>query len=291
VVLCADRAGIAAAQAALEQFLATVGLQLHPTKTRLTHSLESVDGAAPGFDFLGFTIRQHRVGRYRSGKRPGGRGRLGFKTLIKPSKASIHRHAVQTGAIVRAHRGLPQQSLICRLNPVITGWARYFRTIAASKAYRTCDLHLYNQLRSWAYWRHPTKNRGWIVRKYWTWQPGNRWRFSTPGGKDLRRHSDVSILPHVKVRGAASPYDGNLVYWSRRLTHHPLARSRESTLLRRQAGRCPHCGLTFQDGDTREIDHISPGGGEQLANLQLLHRHCHDQKTTQQTDHRRRRCP
>jgi len=295
VVLCADHDGIVAAQGALEGFLAELGLTLHPTKTRIIHSLHPLDEATPGFDFLGFTVRQHPVGKCHAGKRAGGRGRLLFKTLIRPSKASIRGHVQQTGQIIRTHRGLSQDSLIYQLSPVITGWAGYplgdFRTSVASQVYRTCDLHLYNQLRSWAYWRHPRKSRGWIVRKYWSWQPGRRWTFRTPGGKDLPRHSDVSSFRHVKVRGSASPYDGNLAYWTRRLSRHPLVRSMESRLLRGQGGRCPWCGLTFRDDDQWEIDHIHPTGGEQITNKQLLHRHCHDQKTAQMGDYRRRGYP
>ncbi len=291
VVLCADRDGVLAAQGALEGFLAELGLTLHPTKTRIIHSLHPMEDAAPGFDFLGFTVRQHPVGRCHAGKRPGGHGRLPFKTPITPSKESIRRHVRQMGQIIRAHRGLSQASLIYHLNPIITGWARYFRTSVASKAYRLCDLHLYNQLRSWAYRRHPRKSRRWIVRKYWSWEPGKRWTFCASGGNDLRRHSDVSSLHHVKVRGNASPYDDNLVYWTRRLSRHPLARSMESRLLRRQGGTCARCALAFRDGDQWEIDHIDPTGGEQITNKQLLHRHCHDQKTAQMGDHRRRGYP
>jgi RNA-directed DNA polymerase len=40
--------------------------------------------------------------------------------------------------------------------------------------------------------------------------------------------------------------------------------------------------LHFQEGDLLEIDHIKPiscGGKKEWQNLQLLHRHCHDDKT------------
>ena len=42
------------------------------------------------------------------------------------------------------------------------------------------------------------------------------------------------------------------------------------------------CGLYFKNDDEPEIDHILPksqGGMDAYANWQLLHRHCHDQKT------------
>ncbi|RCJ20720.1 hypothetical protein A6S26_26145 [Nostoc sp. ATCC 43529] len=42
--------------------------------------------------------------------------------------------------------------------------------------------------------------------------------------------------------------------------------------------------MTFKDGDKLEVDHIIPkakGGKDTYSNFQLLHRHCHDTKTSQ----------
>src|SRR5258708_8720617 len=55
-------------------------------------------------------------------------------------------------------------------------------------------------------------------------------------------------------------------------------------LLQKQKGKCRWCELLFQDGDIVEIDHITPrslGGGEELSNKYVLHRHCHDQRHAQ----------
>ena len=53
-------------------------------------------------------------------------------------------------------------------------------------------------------------------------------------------------------------------------------------LLKSQKGKCALCGLYLKDGDLLEVDHLIPkslGGTDLYVNLQLLHRHCHDQKT------------
>jgi RNA-directed DNA polymerase len=63
---------------------------------------------------------------------------------------------------------------------------------------------------------------------------------------------------------------------------HPELPNREALLLKQQKGKCTHCELTFRNGDLMEVDHIKPtslGGKDIWKNLQLLHRHCHDQKT------------
>ena len=63
---------------------------------------------------------------------------------------------------------------------------------------------------------------------------------------------------------------------------HPELPSRKAYLLKRQKGKCTHCGLSFQEWDVLEVDHIIPRalrGKDEYKNLQLLHRHCHDEKT------------
>src|SRR5215472_5765856 len=72
--------------------------------------------------------------------------------------------------------------------------------------------------------------------------------------------------------------------FAKRLKKHPLTDTRTGYLLQLQKGCCAFCGLYFKHGDLLETDHIIPrrlGGDDRLMNLQLLHRHCHDQKTAQ----------
>ncbi|MBC6478094.1 MAG: HNH endonuclease [Hormoscilla sp. GM7CHS1pb] len=105
----------------------------------------------------------------------------------------------------------------------------------------------------------------------------------------LGRHSETEIIRHVKVKGKASPMDGNLVYWSKRLRKSPDVSTRVIKLLKRQQGKCERCGLTFRDGDKWEVDHILPtslGGKDWYTNLQLLHDYCHHEKS--KTDGSRR---
>ena len=64
--------------------------------------------------------------------------------------------------------------------------------------------------------------------------------------------------------------------------HHPEMPNREALLLKKQKGKCTHCGLIFRESDVMEVDHIKPTsmkGKDEWKNLQLLHRHCHDKKT------------
>ncbi len=98
----------------------------------------------------------------------------------------------------------------------------------------------------------------------------------------LYYHSETRILRHIKVKGSTSPYDGNLIYWSSRMGKNPEMPKRTASMLKKQKGKCANCGLFFKDGDIIELDHIIPkskGGKDEYKNWQLLHRHCHDEKT------------
>jgi RNA-directed DNA polymerase len=281
-----SRAGVEKAGQIVESWLKEIGLNLKPSKTRITHTLE---GDA-GFEFLGFQVRQHPVGRRHSGTNRYGKP-LGFKTLIKPSKTAIKRHLVELKRLVRVHRAGPQEGLIAALNPVIRGWCNYYRTAAAKRIFSTCDHYLYQMLRSWAAFRHPNKEMRWVVKKYWGQDQGQGWKFQAPDGSVLAKHASTPIKRHVKVKGTASPYDGNVIYWAQRLKDHPLTSKRTGYLLKLQQGRCGYCGRYFQPGEALETDHIIPrrlGGDDRLLNLQLLHRHCHDQKTAQDGSHQAR---
>ena len=287
VVLCAHEAGVLAAQQAIGEWLGKIGLDLHPSKTRVTHTLHAKEGQA-GFDFLGFHIRQYPVGKTHSGKSIQGK-MLGYKTIIKPSKEAVKRHLAELGKIVHDHKATPQEALIRHLNPVVRGWANYYRTVVSKRIFSHCDNRIYSQLRRWAQRRHPRKPRRWVAQRYWRMQPGAKWDFVVKQNGEvtasLRHHRHTPIKRHVRVKGAASPFDGNLVYWSQRLKEHPLVTREEGKLLRQQRGRCRKCGLLFMEQDVREIDHIIPreyGGSDLLFNKQLLHGHCHDQKHRQQ---------
>ncbi len=281
VVIHEERKKIEEAQVVIAEWLKEVGLELKPEKTQIAHTLNGDD---PGFDFLGFNVRQYVVSKNRSGKNQHGKV-LGFKTLIKPSKKSIGKHKERLSEVVTSHKSAPQEALIRKLNPIIRGWANYFRTGVSKETYSEMDNYLWNILWQWASRRHPNKSRHWIARRYWSIGEDGHWRFRCKmekGEISLIKHTSVEIERHVKVKDKASPYDGNLTYWSTRLGRNPEVNDREARLLKKQKGKCQHCEQIFKDGDNWEVDHIKPlslGGKDEWKNLELLHKHCHDTKT------------
>ena len=268
----------------IENWLVDIGLELKPSKTQISHTLNEYEGNT-GFDSLGFTVRQFPVGKHHSGKNTY-KKLLGFKTIIKPSKDKIEAHIKKVGEVIRRHKSSPQIALIKELNPIIRGWCNYYRAVCSKEIFSYCDYILYKQLKRWAEQRHPNKGKRWVANKYWHSSDNRNWVFaSKKGGKinfELAEHVKTSIVRHVKVVSGKSIYNGELVYWSTRKGTHPEMPLTKSTLLKKQKGKCTHCGLYFKDEDLMEVDHIIPkskGGKNEYKNFQLLHRHCHDSKT------------
>jgi RNA-directed DNA polymerase len=112
VVLCHTQEQAEHVKARLAEWLEPRGLAFNEDKTRIVRLSE-------GFDFLGFNIR-----RYPS-----------RKLLIKPSKAAIRRLRERLASETRALRGGNAMAVIAALNPIIRGWAAYYRGVVSSRAF------------------------------------------------------------------------------------------------------------------------------------------------------------
>src|SRR6266567_3525976 len=231
VVLCHSQEQAVQVKARLAQWLAPRGLAFNEDKTRIVHLSE-------GFDFLGFNIR-----RYRS------------KLLIKPSKAAIRRVRERLASKTRTLRGGNAMAVIAALNPVIRGWAAYYRTVVSTRTFTALDDYLWKLTYKWATWRHADKPKRWIVGRYFGKYckfRNDRWVFGDrDSGACLVKFSWTGIRRHVPVKGAASPDDPALAgYWAeRRKKVKPPLDSYTLRLLTRQDGLCPLCGDPLLNAD------------------------------------------
>ena len=223
LALCHSRQQAEDVQARLAGWLEPRGLAFNQDKTRITHLDQ-------GVDFLGFEIR-----------------RFGGKLLTKPSKAALRQIRNRLSAEVTALRGANADAVIGRLNPVITGWANYYRIGVSSLAYNRLDAHVWRLAWKWARHTHPDKPRHWVVTRYFgMFNPSrnDRWLFgSRETGHYLRRFSWTKIVRHTLVAGRSSPDDPALAgYWAKRRERiRPPVSPATWHLLRRQRGRCPLC--------------------------------------------------
>jgi RNA-directed DNA polymerase len=111
--------------------------------------------------------------------------------------------------------------------------------------------------------------------------------YGSYNGKDwsLSRAAEVSIKRHVKVRGAANPYDPTWeVYFEHRLgvkmADDLRGRRQLIRLWREQDGLCPVCQQKITQLTGWHNHHLigrSLGGSDKAENRVLLHPNCHQQ--------------
>lgn len=249
---------------AIEAFLAERGLILSPTKTIVTH----VDD---GFDFLGFNVRKY-----------------GGTLLIKPRKENVQRVLTKVRELIRTRRQATQESLIRMLNPLIRGWANYYRHKVSKEIFSKVDHAIFQALWRWAKRRHRNKGLRWIKDRYWLQEGARNWVFACKSETSDRvvrlvRASDTPIVRHTAVKAAANPYDPTWETYFEglldlRTVNSMSGRRQVLALWRAQGGRCEECGerITKETGWHRHhVVHRSNGGGDQQSNLRLLHPTCH----------------
>lgn len=149
VVLCKTQAEAYQAVRDARTILGTLGLTLHPEKTRITH-------IKWGFEFLGYKLKQGKGLVLPKGKvKKAARNNI----YAYPKDKSIQAFKDSIRARTRRRIPLSLYELIESINPVIRGWGNYF-----------CKAHvrkLFNRLQRWIIrriWSHRFKrwrNTGW----------------------------------------------------------------------------------------------------------------------------------
>lgn len=296
VIMHADKNILLGAKETVKNFLKPIGLNLSEDKTKISYTHISEKEYPNCFTFLGFDVNQQpirRSVRYKvSGKNP----TQNFITLIKPSKVGIKLHKRKIRDTIRKHRGSSQEILIMKLNPIIRGWALSKRTQTSSRVFQELDAYLYKRLWDWCRRRHNAMASTKIKEKYFHKVKNRNWVFSIYDEKrsiklEIQTHSAIKTTRYVKVKGDVSPYDGNVIYWSKRTGKNPLIPPMKARLIRDQKGICPECNQPFMPDDIIERDHIIPkflGGKNIRSNVQALHSHCHRNKTNKELTGRRK---
>jgi RNA-directed DNA polymerase len=225
VALCHSRDQAEQVRQRLASWLAPRGLAFNEDKTRIVH-------LSDGFDFLGYSIRRYRQG----------------KLLIKPSPAAVARFRNRLRDELRTLRGANALAVVMKLNPILRGWAAYYRNGVSKKVFSEIDDYLWYALYKWARFRHPNKPRKWVTSRYFgAFHPVRRarWIFGDRDtGRYLTKLDWTPIVRHVMVTGNASPDDPDLAdYWAqRRKKKNPPVSAGYLKMMRDQHWKCPLCG-------------------------------------------------
>jgi RNA-directed DNA polymerase len=147
VVLCRSAAQAEHALAVVGEILASLGLRLHPDKTKVVDLREGREG----LDFLGCHFRARMSGRLWEQKRI-----VRYYLHRWPSQRAMQRLRAKVRARSGRHRlGADIRDVIADLNPILRGWGNYFRTGNAADKFVQIDRYVL-----WRLKRLQIKKRG-----------------------------------------------------------------------------------------------------------------------------------
>jgi RNA-directed DNA polymerase len=199
-----------------------------------------ITASIDGFDFLGWNFKVQQNGKYKSTPSVDN-----FKAFRKKVKHIVNNS--NYGAKVKA----------LKLAPIVRGWRNYHKYCDMSGSRES--LWFINH-RAWKVFNKETKNTR---------------ESTTKLTEKAFPKVSYSLSAYTKVTGNKSPFDGDLVYWSKR--NSKLYDGRTSKLLHKQNHTCGKCGLKMLSEETVHLHHIDGNHDNwKDKNLTVLHESCHD---------------
>ena len=156
VVLCPTEERAVAARDLAQATLATLGLRLHPDKTRIVCLRQGKEG----FDFLGFHHRMRRSwklpGRHYLNRWPSARAMASIRAKVKERTP-------------RGYAGRELRYVVEDLNPVLRGWGAYFRYGNSDRKFAAIDRYVHERMAKLASVKHGRRGRTWSTRFTYGW--------------------------------------------------------------------------------------------------------------------------
>jgi len=180
VLLTGTREHVEALRSEVAAVLAPMGLRLSEEKTVITH----ID---QGFDFLGFHIQR---------KRKQGTQRRTLYTY--PSKTALASVKAKVRVLTQGNTNQTLANLLQRVNPVLRGWANYFRHGVSKATFDYLNAFSWRRVVNWLRHKHPRANWKWLRRRYLP-----RWR-PTDGAVTLLNPCTIPVTRY-RYRGANIP--------------------------------------------------------------------------------------
>jgi RNA-directed DNA polymerase len=94
--------------------------------------------------------------------------------------------------------------VIRKLNPIIRGWAAYYRTQVSSETFKVLDQYLWTLTYKWATFSHANKPTSWVVHRYFrkfNKARQDRWVFGDrASGAFIHKFSWTNIAPPESVK-------------------------------------------------------------------------------------------
>lgn len=253
----------------IQDFLSIRGLVLNQEKTYIT-------SVKKGFDFVGFHLRVY----------PDKSGPKGAKSIIKPTDESKRRLRSKIKNAVKISKSSGE--IIKELNPILRGWANYYKATSAKKVFTSIGKHVWDKTWIWAKRKHRQLNFRDLAKLYYIQRKNRKWIFR---GEWMGKELTVFLIDSVVIKRYSLVKDYNpylldnedyFTKRNKRLSSSNLWNDRQSKLLRRDKYKCRVCNEYICGEDKVEIHHIKPkslGGDDTLSNSVILHVECHKQLT------------
>jgi len=193
-----------------------------------------------GFDFLGWHFKVLGNGKYRCVP-----SEDNYEKFRKKIKAIVNNPALATAAKAK------------KLTPIVRGWRNYHRHCKMDGS----RFNLWSLNHSTFVKFKKDKNKGKeeaarLVQEAFPAVP-------------------YSVNGYVMVKGKKSPYDGDLLYWSKR--NSKLYSGETEKALKRQGYKCGQCGLYLDGNEKIHLHHIDGNHDNwKSKNLIAIHESCHD---------------
>ena len=136
VMVSGDREHAEQARDVVTAVLAPMGLRLSESKTMITHIDE-------GLDFLGWRIQRHRK-----------RGTAEQHIYTYPAKKALKAVMARVKTICRQNNNEPLAVLLRQLNPVLRGWATYFRAGVSASTFQYLSKYAWQRVMGWIRRKH-----------------------------------------------------------------------------------------------------------------------------------------
>jgi group II intron reverse transcriptase/maturase len=156
VVLSPTRQRAEQARELAAAVLGGLGMRLHPEKSGIV----CLTRGGQGFDFLGFHRRKVESWKWR--------GRFYLQRWPSARALGVLRDKIRAAtSLSRTER--PVIAVVADLNPVLSGWAAYFRNGNSGRKFNAVDGYVHERLAIFASRKHGLAGRNWTTRYTYEW--------------------------------------------------------------------------------------------------------------------------
>ncbi|MFG2919700.1 group II intron reverse transcriptase/maturase [Kitasatospora sp. NPDC048298] len=156
VVLSPTRERAEQARELAERMLDGLGMRLHPEKSGIV----CLTRGGQGFEFLGFHHRKVESWKWR--------GRFYLQRWPSARALGVLRDKIRV-ATSRSRIERPVSAVVADLNPVLRGWAAYFRNGNSGRKFNAIDGYVHERLAIFASRKHGLRGRNWTTRYTYAW--------------------------------------------------------------------------------------------------------------------------